>query len=54
MGLPKHIPPYQPYRPNRPGAPPAQAQAFRKVEDNNSKKSMKEQALERKANYKQK
>jgi len=34
--------------------PPAQAQAFRKVDDNNSKKSLKEQAQEKRANYKQK
>jgi hypothetical protein len=34
--------------------PPAQAQAFRKVEDNNVKKSIKEQAQEKRANYKQK
>lgn len=34
--------------------PPAQAQTFRKVDDNNSKKSLKEQAQEKRANYKQK
>ena len=34
--------------------PPAQAQSFRKVDDNNSKKSLKEQAQEKRANYKQK
>lgn len=34
--------------------PPAQAQTFRKVEGNNSKKSLKEQAQEKRANYKQK